>query len=266
MRFKKLVEAVEFSLPESPPTHMYLLHGTSSAKLPKLQSVGLRVPRGELRDFAYSLATEYLNGFGFYENIPNELRKMIEDYLSGTRVGHSAISSQTEDKCIYMTGDDLVATRYAQNVAKYGSEVREYMHKLVVKYLAGIKVLDKRNPIPTPFSESDPIIVGAVVPYTATSDAREWEKNYPRYLDIAKSKQKQAQKTGDYSATIFNLNSPTGFLHYQTFCLNSSQYKDSLTEILVYQDIPASQLHFGFQGFNDDRATQDAFYYRVIPW
>lgn len=241
MIFRNLVEQV--ILPEEPPDHLLLFHGTSVGKAEKFASEGIKVPTGSIKDYLYKTALEILRGFGYTgSSLPPKVSERLDYYVQNTRFAYSKVDEET-DRAIYTALRWNSANGYALQSAERGSEAYEYaMHAV---WYAGSDTLEELGVTfsgqmpPYRYAGMRGMVVGALVPVGNTDvDRRVLEEEYARFRRIYRG--------GKPLLTSF-----------QSFL--ADQIKD---EVLVYRDIPASALFYGIT--SSDEARELVF--RVIGY
>ncbi len=202
-----------------------LYHGTSSGKEEKIRSEGLRVPRGNHREYLFNLAQKVWDEFAPQADpsispgsrLPSWVEDKLETYYQKRIWG----SVPDENKgYIYASYFMEVAETYAIKYAENGSELTAKPYYYIGQYLER----EYGFTLPPRFDKAEPIVVVMEVDW-------EWI-TVPLYTqgsfkDFLKAKLRDYKRQGMTKADLEQDEFP---------------YKNWRSEVLITQDVPPSRI------------------------
>lgn len=256
--FTRLVEST-LTFPDLPPDKVMLYHGTSTGKLDKIMSEGLKVPKGSVRGYMRKVALSYLKEWGYTENeVPNSIKNQILNYAARARNKWSGLNDRT-DKCIYASTYYEEAESYAGKFATSGSEAHKYAAIAAWNWAVrkGLLPAGTSQISVFRFTESQPLVLMFAVPVSDTSiDLDKWQRGYSKFKNT------------------MSHNVEMGYIHerdippYQVYLFRDSGlmgawYSQSeKLEVRVFRDVPPNDVFYGVTG----ESQGDDLVRRIIGW
>lgn len=231
VNFTRLVEST--LLPAKAPTNVVVFHGTSSGKLERYMSEGIKVPRGDVESYLRKAAMEILASTGEgVSKLSTRAENVLRDYIDKTRgVSFGPGERGEKDKVIYAAVDWSEADDYANSFCMTGSEVYHQAWKIAHLTLEDEFGHYSVADIPKRFQGGEGVVLALDIPAGMTNlgPSSRLAEAYEEFVRLV-------------SEGVIDPNLYTFLKWAVTDCLVFSDFHSGLGEVFIHGDVPPSAL------------------------